>query len=408
MNMLTPGRWIGGVKMVFPFTNTAMRIVCCLIVFSLTACQMPVEPVRGQITQAADDRTPNPEPSATLFPTTAVTPLPPDPLDPVATAAQPSPSPTAAPLLRQLTTGGCCTQPFWSPDSQRVLFLDRPSTEAASGFWSIGLEGGAPELFTDRLGIYSRDMQLLAYPEQGQTVVERLADGQRWIIPSGGRAISFSPDSRFVAWTEGPPGPPFDTPQRQVWISQFDGSEARAVFAVYGGGFAGWMPDGKILINGRLEQSEEAQTIWAFSLDSGEIFELAKGSRLRGLALSPDGGWLAYQVTFEMDAAGETSAENGLWLVNTQTGERSRLDLFGAYRWRDDHRLLIIPLDLSSTAHRIYQVDASSKEVQPITDPGVTPFKVANGDWTVSPDGKHIAFISTGDQNIWLLTLPAD
>ena len=54
---------------------------------------------------------PSPTPTATPAPTATATP----------TA---TPTPTALPQAIQLTTGGCCTQPFWSPDSQEVRFID--------------------------------------------------------------------------------------------------------------------------------------------------------------------------------------------------------------------------------------------------------------------------------------------
>jgi Tol biopolymer transport system component len=299
-------------------------------------------------------------------------------------------------------------QPFWSPDSQRVLFLDRPSPSEPAGIWSVGLEGGAPVLFTDRLGLYSGDMQWLAFPQNGETVVERIADGQRWTIPSGGRAVSFSPDNQFVAWTAGQTGPPFDTAQRQIWVSQVDGSQARAILSIHGGGFSGWLPDGRLLVSGRLDPGEEQQGFWSYSLEDGEMIELARAMRFRGASVSPGGTWLAYQITFGTKTNGGEQAANGLWLVNTGTGEKIRLDLFGAYRWQDDRRLLVIPLDITAPNHRIYQVDASTGAALPITDPEITPFKVANGDWTVSPDGRTIAFVSAEDYNIWILSIPAN
>jgi Tol biopolymer transport system component len=44
--------------------------------------------------------------------------------------------------------------------------------------------------------------------------------------------------------------------------------------------------------------------------------------------------------------------------------------------------------------------------MQPITDPSITSFKIANGDWSVSPDSQMIAFVSADDGNIWILELP--
>jgi Tol biopolymer transport system component len=281
-----------------------------------------------------------------------------------------------------------------------VLFVDKPDSQSPAGLWGVGLDGGAPALFTDRLGQFSRDLQYRVYPRNQQTIVERLADGQEWVIPSEGRSVSLSPDGSMVAWTAGQSGPPFDTARREIWVSQIDGSQARPVRALVSGGFAGWLPGGRILVSGNLEPPEEGQAFWAVSLNNdSDPVEIARAPRLRGSSLSPDGSWLAYQVAFTGDPA-----QNGLWLANTQTAERFRLDLFGAYRWRDGSRLLVIPLDLASPTHRLWQVQAGGGQPEPLTDPSVTPFKVANGDWSVSPDGQHIVFVSAADHNLWLLT----
>jgi Tol biopolymer transport system component len=243
-------------------------------------------------------------------------------------------------------------------------------------------------------------MQLLAYPEGGQTIVERLADGQRWIIPSQGRAVSFSTDGARVAWTAGQPGPPFDTAQREVWVSRSDGTEAQLVQTVFSGGFAGWLPDGRLLISGKLTDDEEDNGIYLATLD-GSLQELARGERLRGMLLSPGGTWLAYQVTFSSDPSA-----NGIWLVNTLSLERIRLPAFGAFRWRDDNRLLLIPLDLTLPSHQMWQYSAAEGTYRPLSEPAVTPFRVANGDWNVSPDEKTVAFLAAGELNIWLMDLP--
>ncbi len=321
-------------------------------------------------------------------------------------APSPSPEPTATPTparaqLRQLTSGGCCVGPAWSPDGSRVLFIDKPSPDAPAGLWGVAASGGSPEFFTGRLGLYSPDMQLLAFPQGGQTVVERLADGQQWTIPSEGRQVSFSPDGAWVAWTTGQGGGPNDREARFVWVSRSDGTEAREVIGLYGGGFSAWFPDGRLLVSGRLNPEEEAQAYYAVSLTGGEPLELARGERLRGGLLSPGGTWLVYLVAFSAQAE-----ENGLWLVNTAGGERRRLDLFGAYRWRDDARLLIVPLDLNQPNHHLLQIEAAGGEARPLTDPLVEPFKIANGDWAVSPGGQAVVFVSAAGGNLWLIELP--
>jgi Tol biopolymer transport system component len=54
----------------------------------------------------------------------------------------------------------------------------------------------------------------------------------------------------------------------------------------------------------------------------------------------------------------------------------------------------------------VWQFEAQTGQSRPLTDPAATQLKIANGDWSVSPDGRQIAFVSANDNNIWLLSLP--
>ncbi len=407
-----PGRWDGVVDVISLPARAGILLACAgvLLFLGVSACSTPAGrptalavasgPARSSGVQATGQATmTSPPPTATVLPSPTASPAATASSTPTAL-----PTPTPVPVLRQLTSGGCCVGPFWSPDSQRVLYIDKPSADVQAGIWGVGLQGGAPERYSDHLGLYSPDHSLLAYPQGGRVVVERLSDGTRWSIANGGRAIHFSPDGTQVAWTGGQSGPPYDTARRQIWVSQVDGSQAHQVLEIFGGGFVSWLPDGRMLVDGRMDVSETGEAFWIFDPRNSAqepIRELLRVDRLRGALLSPGGSWLAYQVTLAADPA-----ENGLWLVDTASGQRKRLDLFGAYRWRDDGRLLVIPLDTRSEWHTLWQVDAQSGESKPLTDPQVTPFKVANGDWSVSPDGRHVAFVSAQDFNIWLLTPP--
>jgi Tol biopolymer transport system component len=393
---------------------TITALFCLLAALLLTGCQTD-----SPALQAAPGIQPSSMPPGSLpgvEPTvaqdqTAPAEATPEPAEghPAAIQTEPAPvvpTPTPLPELRPLTGGGCCVQPFWSPDSQRVLFIDKPAPDGPAGVWGVDRLGSPAQLVSDRLGIFSSDQQLRAFPEGGQTIVERLSDGQRWTIPSGGRAVSFSLDGQKVAWTTGQGTAGSNSVPRQIWVSQVDGSQARQVLTLPGGSFAGWFPDGRLLISGRLEAPETGQALWALTLPVDEagqpvLTELGRGERIRGTSISPDGRWLAYLVTLSTDPE-----QNGIWLVDTQSGEKRRLEFFGGYRWRDGSRLLVVPLDLEQAAHRLWQVDLDSGEAIPLTDPAITSFKIANGDWSVSPDGRQVAFVSADDQNIWLLTLP--
>jgi Tol biopolymer transport system component len=68
--------------------------------------------------------------------------------------------------------------------------------------------------------------------------------------------------------------------------------------------------------------------------------------------------------------------------------------------------LLIIPFQPDAAYHEIWEFDVEAGQARRLVDPQVTPFKIANGDWTVSPDGRYVTFVESQDRNIWLLTLP--
>jgi len=336
---------------------------------------------------------------------------------PIPTLA-PSPSPTPVPTLRQLTEDGCCTQPFWSPDSRQVLFIDKPAPDAPVGIWGVDVTqpDPTPELVTERIAFYTADMAFLVELGEDTTTIERLADpltgtgGERWTVPAEGRPVSISPGQKRIAWQVSDDDLPFERRVTQVWVANLDGSDTRSVATLPRGGFGGWISDDVLLLSGRETLESREHILYAFSLASGRVTELVRAERLRGGLLSPDGAWLAYFVALDEDPA-----QNGLWLVRTDGStelaevgsERRQLDrdLFGAYQWRDAGRLLVIPFRPEAVSHELWELDVNTGETRHLTDPDVTPFKIANGDWTVSPDGRHVAFVESQDRNIWLLTL---
>ena len=325
----------------------------------------------------------------------------------------PSPTPTPAPALRRLTTGGCCTQPFWSPDSRQVLFIDQPAPDAPLGIWGVDTTRpeATPELFTERIAFYTADMAFLVEPIQGTTVIERLADPEaeiesaRWTVPNGGRSVSISPGRTRIAWQVSDDNLPFERRTTQLWVANLDldGSDAELVATLPRGGLSGWVSDDVLLLSGRESLESRETVVYTLSLVDGTSVELARAERPRGTLLSPNGRWLAYYVTLS-----DEPAENGLWLVRTDGSERRELgkERFGAYQWRDARRLLIIPFDPQATFHELWELDAETGEIRRLTDPNVTPFKISNGDWRASPDGRQVAFVESQDRNIWVLTLP--
>jgi Tol biopolymer transport system component len=284
-----------------------------------------------------------------------------------------------------------------------VWFIDHPSETQPAGLWGINTDGGEPQFITARPGFYSRDGSLIAYPENGRAYIEQVADGVRWEAPTGGRSFTFSPDVTRIAWQINFSTFNFDRRTVEVWMANVDGSNARSVAQLTGGGLLGWFPDSARLLVTNRESPGADITLAVLSLAEGSLTPLVQSPTLRGGLISPEGGWIAYQITFSGDAAND-----GLWVIRSDGRDARRLDIFGSYRWRAEGQLVVVPLESISGAqsHRLIQLDAATGMAAPLTDPALTPFRIANGDWAVSLDGSQIVFLSADDRNLWLIALP--
>jgi len=372
------------------------RLFLFLFLFS-AACTTTTSPAPVTYTPAQVVRVVSPTASINIAPDRVSPSLTPPPLN----NRTPEPTATPTPTLRRLTSNGCCVQPFWSPDGSQVWFVDRPSAHQPGGLYGIGLAGGDPQFVTDRLGIFSLNGALIAYPQTGQTIIERLATGERWAAPAEGRAIQFSPDGAQIAWQVASDSANFDRRLVEIWAAHVDGSNARAVTRLIGGSLAGWFPDNaRVLVSGR-ETNEADPFLASIHVADGAFVGIVRGASLRGASLSPGGGWVAYQVSFSGDAA-----RDGLWIARADGSETRKLALFGAYRWRAEGQLMVVPLEMGAASHRLVQVEAVSGEIARLTDPRSLAFRIAGGDWALAPDGKRLVFVNAADRNLWLLELP--
>lgn len=311
----------------------------------------------------------------------------------------------AAATLTRLTAPGCCTLPYWSADGRRVQFIDRPAPDLPVGVWAVDAEapGAPPTLVTDEIGYFSPDMRYRIEIAGDRTTLERIEDGARWDLPAAGRPISIAPGGQRIAWQVSPPNTEFERRTTRVWVAGIDGSGAREVAALPRGSLVTWIDAGTLLLRGRDRLDALEDVLWALGVDDGARREIARAPNLRGELPSPGGGWVAYYV-----ARHDDPSDTGMWIAATGGGAPKRIDkaLFGAYRWRDDGRLLVVPQDGDGVSHALVEVDVATLATRRLTDPATMPFKIANGDWTVSPDGRRVAFVESGDKAIWVLGLP--
>ncbi len=361
----------------------SLGVLCVLAVVILAACdaRQPEPPVVIVVATPTDD--PNPVP---VIPTDT-----------------PTPSPTPVPPLKQLTRGRCCVQPAWSPDSKQVWFLDKPSPDAPAGIYAVDIDAPLAEPFRvlDLIGLYSRDLSLVAYPDGRDTVVEQLDNGERWTLPNQGQAVVFSPDAKRIAWEIEDIDGPFDQRRSDIYMARFTGEDPVLIATVYGGGLQGWLDGQHLLFSGRPSLAARERILTALDLTSNVAIDLVTAERIAGISASPGGAWLAYFISFNEDAS-----RNGIWIQRTDGSAARRLDFWGGYQWRDDARLLYIPMRESpDVPFVIWEYDTATGQSQPLTDPATAPIQIANGDWRVSPDGRYVAYVNSVDRNLWLAEL---
>jgi hypothetical protein len=314
----------------------------------------------------------------------------------------------STPSGRQITTGDCCTQSYWNEDSAEVRFIDQPGPDAPLGIWGVDLTQTVlePQLVTERLGVYSPDGTLVAYPDRatGLAVIERLADGQQWVLDTQERGLRFTPDSRRVIWTAYDEDAPGDTRMETTWLANVDGTDARVLLQARRTDTVAWLSDDELLMTRRIPGGSDEQLFTLSLADGGqsELFQVSP--RLRGLALSPDKRYMVYYVTFETE-----SEKNGVWLIDLQNPEQpaQKLPFFGTYRWRDNQRLIYVPFDPAATYHDFYEYNVVTGQTYPLFPDGME-LTIANNDWQVSPDGRKIALVASNGMEldgVWVLDI---
>lgn len=321
--------------------------------------------------------------------------------DPAAPPAAPPVGPPGLPV--RLTDGGCCVRPLWRADGRALWFIDRPP-DGPTGIYEARLDAplAAPALVTTTVGSYSPDQRWRIELASGRTTLRRLADNAAFEVPAGGRSVSFSPDGSRIAWQGSNPGASLERQVARIMIAAPDGSNVTEVVQLPRGSLVDWLGSDALLVRARETADSDVEVLWRQPLDGGARVEILRAQRLRNLLLSPDRAWLAYMV------AGATEpGANGLWLAPVDgASPPRRLDSrFGAYRWRDGHRLVVVPFDVGAPSHRFVEVDAATGAERPLTDPVTQPLRIASGDWSISPDGRHVAYVSAGDRNIWVVAL---
>ncbi|PNY83020.1 hypothetical protein CVO96_11695 [Deinococcus koreensis] len=299
----------------------------------------------------------------------------------------------SAPVL----SGTCCPGTVWTPDSRALLFLDGPPARASTGIYSVPAGGGAVTRRFSSVAFYSPRLRWAVRPGSGDaTTLQRLSDGRTFTLPTRGGDVVWSPSEARVAYARSDTTGNFDRRTTRVYVADVFGAP-RQVATVYGGGPSAWLSEQTLLLSGKASAGGRDRELFTLNVQTGARKTLRSALGFRSVAASPDGKRVMYTVAFD------SAARNGLWLQDTAGGAPRELQAFGSYRWRDARRVLLIPLQPGGGPHVLRQYDVSTGAWTTLGDLGD---QVRQGDWSVSPDGTRVSYLSAKDGNVWVLRLP--
>jgi Tol biopolymer transport system component len=352
-----------------------------------TATPQPVAARQDATTAApADTPTPTAAPTATTLPATAT--------------ARPF-----TPSLTKLTDGGCCRNPVWHPDGTRVLYTDAAPNQRLAATYAVPADGsGPPIVFFPSAATVAPDGSRLAFPDFANNVtrIEEFGKQSTATIANNAAYVWFSPDGRQVAWLALAPGPqPSSNVDRlvRIWVANADGSNARTRANVVRAAELTWFPDGQRLLFVGRDADGGNPGIYVLDINAGTLTRVVDAFSPRGALLSPDGNHIVYLATLE-----EKADDNGLFMVNADGSAKRKLPLIGGIRWAPDSRsLVILPFQTDNGPDQLVRIDATSLAATPLTDRAALPFRVAQDEWQLSPDGARIVFNALTDSNIYVL-----
>lgn len=354
-------------------------------------------------TTAVEQVTPD-SPVLTITPASTTRPPSTASADVTSTPAEVQPTATpAAPALWRITEPGCCVQPFWSADGREVLFIDRPEDDGPAGIYGVRIENDTFFQYSRQVGLPSPDGRYLAFlNDLGETAIVDTVLSREWVIPNGGQRIFFSPGNVNLAWGQAVRTTNSGTAATIVHVSELSGDNPRVVTTAYAGGIAGWLDDEHLLLYGRDAPQSANLALFSYDISNGARVDLVQNQRIYAVLIAPGGQWIQYTVALQHEALDI----NGMWVVSANGQVTHKLDMAGGARWRDETRLLLIPLE-QDALHTIWQFDAETGKTELLIDPHQVSLRISANNWAISPDGEHLVFLNAKDEALWLLELPA-
>ncbi|MBC7810420.1 MAG: M23 family metallopeptidase [Burkholderiales bacterium] len=302
---------------------------------------------------------------------------------------------------RTISYEGCCVNPWWHPTNSDTLYVidGSPGQRAAVIEWSIASSGPVNVVGQAPPPYLSPDGSHQVNVTGAVTTITRLSDNVAWDVPTSGVWPAISTDNSRLLWItrsgESVPGQP--PPPVTIWVSDIDGTNGRFIVSQPGGG-ATWLDEARVLVTTPVT-AERATTLSIVDTRDDSQTLLGTWQGLRGLSIAPGGGRLLFYRTFNDDPA-----LDGIYTLDTQAeAQPQKLPWFGGWRWRDADSVYYLPLDATTNVQTLAYYNFATGEDRRLTDPANFPLTIANGDWSVSPDGRRIVYLNAADLTMWLL-----
>lgn len=334
--------------------------------------------------------------------------------------------------VKQLTESGQARQPLWSPDGEWLAFMRATDLQATTGpLWLVRRDGsqahqvqGLPSLAGPQLFSWSPTASVLAVSgNDGLWLVPVAGAPRRLVVTSGTVGFAWSPDGKYLAYSETLPYDSKDPESRSdalYTVSVDGGAPVKRVEAPQAGIIiAGWWADGRGVLywlDPLHSASLAADGLGLLSLRIGDTkpTRLATGLPHRDwLSLSPQGKllmvtgsgrivWNNKQLAISDPGAGSVRALDnpaGTVAIDPSLAQDGRRIAFVAARdlgnkvWGFSK-----PEELTAwiNSRTLWIANSDGSGAHPLTTAGTGIYQPA---W--SRDGSHILYIR--DNALWLI-----
>lgn len=308
---------------------------------------------------------------------------------------------------RQIVPDGCCPGAWWEADSSGLDFIDRPPGSQSTAIYTAKLwpPGGSPTMLDIAVGLASGAARYRIRQSGTDSIVHDTTDGSEWSLPTDGNPVRLTPDGTRAVWWESWGGRADIDNLVRVYGADIHGTDPRELVALFGATVPACMPEGaRCLVIGRPVKDQALFVLGLLDTVGGSMLELARGTFLSDATLSPDGRWVAFTLSLNHDHP----ERNGVFLAPTfveELGRIKKLEFEGAYRWRTPNRLVYVPMHPDGSNHVVWEMDAVTGAARAIIGPEAQ-IRIANNDWSISPDGATMVWVDERGRGLWAVDLP--